>query len=294
MKVAVIGAGRMGSAIAEAIVKAGFDVTVYARTPAKAEPLAALGAHLASSIADATADADVVLTSLRDDTSVTDVVRRKGGLLDSMRRGAVHVGATTISPALADQLAAWHDGAGSRYVAGPVVGRRERVFEHNLVTFAAGAPEDIEAARPVLEALGPVRVIGTRHSTANVLKLLNNFITAAWLEVMSEVYALAEKNGIGRSDAHDLLVWALGKKGLRDYAAEIRDRAFDGAGFELTTGLKDVDLMLQAASESGVELPYAKVVRERMLAAITRGLGEKDWAAIAEVALSSPPGPPSR
>lgn len=284
MKVAVIGIGRMGSAIAEAIVKAGFDVTVYARTAAKAEPLAALGARVAPSIADAVAQADVVLTSLRDDVSVTEVVREKGGLLESMRRGAVHVGATTISPTLADRLAEWHEAAGSRYVAGPVVGRRERVLEHNLVTFVAGRDEDIDAAGPVLGVLGPVRVVGARHSTANVMKLLNNFITAAWLELMSEVYALAEKNGVSRPSAHDLLVWALDKKGLRDYAAEIRDRSFDGAGFELTTGLKDVELMLRAGAESGVELPYAEVVRSRMFAAISRGLGHKDWAALAEVA----------
>ncbi len=274
----------MGSAIAEAIVKAGFELTVFARTPSKAQPLAALGARVAASIADAVARADVVLTSLRDDVSVTEVVREKGGLLDSMRKGAVHVGATTISPALADRVAKWHAAAGTRYVAGPVVGRRERVLEHNLVTFAAGESDAIEAARPVLEALGPVRVIGRRHSTANVLKLLNNFITAAWLELMSEVYALGEKNGVDREQGHDLLVWALDKKGLRDYAAEIRDRAFDDAGFELTTGLKDVELILGAASDSDVPVPYAEVIRTRMVAAISRGLGSKDWAAIAEVA----------
>ncbi len=284
MKVAVIGIGRMGSAIAEAIVRAGFDLTVYARTPSKAEPLAALGASVAPSIAEAACDADVVLTCLRDDVSVMEVVREKGGLLDSMRKAAVHVGCTTISPPLADRLAVWHDAAGSRYVAGPVVGRRERVFEHNLVTFAAGRAEDIDAARPVLETLGPVRVVGARHSSANVLKLLNNFITAGWLELMSEIYALGEKNGVARKDAYDLLILALEKKGLRDYAAAIRDRSFDGAGFELTTGLKDLELILGVGSESGVELPYAETVRSRMLAAISRGLGHKDWAAIAEVA----------
>ncbi len=284
MKVAVIGAGRMGSAIAEAIVREGFELTVYSRTASKAAPLAALGARIAPSIAEAAAGADVVLTSLRDDGSVTEVVREKGGLLASMKPGGVHVGATTISPSLADRLASWHAAAGSRYVAGPVVGRRERVRERNLVSYVAGDADAIEAARPVLEALGPVRVVGARHSTANVMKLLNNFITAGWLELMSEVYALGEKNGVGRNAAHDLLVWSLDKRGLRDYAAEIRDRDFDGAGFELTTGLKDVELMIGAAEDSAMSLPLAELVRSRMLAAVSRGLGEKDWAAIAEVA----------
>ena len=284
MKVTVIGAGRMGSAIAEAIVREGFELTVYSRTASKAAPLAALGARIAPSIAEAAAGADVVLTSLRDDGSVTEVVREKGGLLASMKPGAVHVGATTISPSLADRLASWHAAAGSRYVAGPVVGRRERVRERNLVSYVAGDADAIEAARPVLEALGPVRVVGARHSTANVMKLLNNFITAGWLELMSEVYAVGEKNGVGRDAAHDLLVWSLDKRGLRDYAAEIRDRDFDGAGFELTTGLKDVELMIRAADDSAMSLPLAELVRSRMLAAVSRGLGEKDWAAIAEVA----------
>ncbi len=283
--VAVIGAGRIGSAIAECVARAGFELWVYARTAAKAAPLEALGAHVATSVAEAAGHADVVITSVRDDDSVVDVVRDRG-LLHAMRPNAVHVGATTISPTLADELARWHQGAGSRYVAGPVVGRRERAFERKLVTFAAGDPEAIEAARPVLESYGPVRIVGERPSTANVLKLLNNFITAAWIELASEVYALGEKTGVDRAEAHDLLLWALDKPGMRAYTTEIRDRAFDDAGFELTTGLKDVELMLGAGAAAGAPLPFAEIVREKMLKAIEAGLGAKDWAALSETARS--------
>lgn len=284
--VAVVGTGRMGSAIAEAVLKAGFELSVYSRTPSKAEPLVALGARSAPSVADAVALADVVVTSLRDDASVIEVVRGKGGLLESMRRGSVHVGTTTISPTLADELAAWHEAAGSLYVAGPVVGRRELASKRNLTTLAAGESAAIEVARPVLEAYGPVRVVGERHSAANILKLLNNFITVSWIELMSEVYAFGDKNGVDRSQSHDLLVWALDKPGLRNYSAEIRDRAFEDAGFELATGLKDVELMLRAGTAAGAPLRYAEVIRSKMLAAMAHGLGGKDWAAISEVARS--------
>lgn len=283
-KVAVVGTGRMGSAIAEAILRAGFDLTVYSRTPSKAVPLVALGARSALSIAEAVAQADVVLTSLHDDASVVEVVRGKGGLLESMRRGSVHVGATTISARLADELARWHEAAGTRYVAGPVVGRRELALTRTMTTFAAGDPQAIGIVRPVLEAYGPIRVVGARHSAANVLKLVNNFITIAWIELMSEVYAFGEKQGVDRQLAHEILTWALDKPGLRNYSAEIRDRDFDGAGFELGTGLKDVRLMLDAAAEAGAPLRYAELIRSKMLAAVEHGLGGKDWAAISEVA----------
>ena len=120
--VAVIGAGRMGSAIAEAIQGAGFELFVYARTPAKARQLVERGAVLAASPAAAASASDVVLTSLVDDRSVAAVVDGAEGILAGMRPGAVHVGATTVSPRFADGLATRHLAAGSRYVAGPVVG----------------------------------------------------------------------------------------------------------------------------------------------------------------------------
>jgi len=274
----------MGSAIAEAIRTEGFDLRVYSRTPAKAQELVERGAVLVPTPAAAVDGADVVLTSLVDDRSVADVVEGKDGILVGMRAGGVHVGATTVSPPFADELAARHLASGSRYLAGPVVGRRDLAASHRLTTLAAGDPADIEYVRPVLESFGPIRVIGERHSMANTVKLIVNFITVSWLELMSETYAFGEKNEIDAQLVHDTLVWVFDRPGLRNYAAAMRDRNFDDAGFELSTGFKDVQLMIDAATESKAPLPYAELIRSKMVTLLAGGLEKKDWAVIAEVA----------
>jgi 3-hydroxyisobutyrate dehydrogenase-like beta-hydroxyacid dehydrogenase len=282
--VAVVGAGRMGSAIARAIRKEGYELSVYARTPAKAQDLVELGAVLAATPAAAVDGADVVISSLVDDLSVADVVDGDDGILAGMRPDAVHVGATTVSPHFADDLAGRHLARGSRYVAGPVVGRRDLAAAHRLTTLAAGDPADIEYCRPVLESFGPVRIIGERHGAANTVKLIVNFITISWLELMSEVYAFGEKNDLDAQLVHDVLVWVFDRPGLRNYAAAMRDRNFDDAGFELSTGFKDVQLMLEAARDSKAPLPYAELIKSKMLMLLAKGLEHKDWAVIAEVA----------
>jgi 3-hydroxyisobutyrate dehydrogenase-like beta-hydroxyacid dehydrogenase len=189
-----------------------------------------------------------------------------------------------VSPRIADELARRHLAQGSRYVAGPVVGRRDLATAHRLTTLAAGDPVDIEYCRPVLESFGPIRIVGERHGAANTVKLIVNFITVSWLELMSEMYAFGEKNELDAQLVHDLLVWVFDRPGLRNYAAAMRDRNFDDAGFELSTGFKDVQLMLEAATESKAPLPYAELIRSKMVTLLAGGLEKKDWAVIAEVA----------
>ena len=282
--VAVVGVGRMGSAIAEAIRQEGFDLRIYARTPAKAQELLDRGASIFPTPAAAVHDADVVLTSLVDDRSVADVVEGDHGILVGMRPGAVHIGATTVSPRFADELAGRHLASGTRYVAGPVVGRRDLAAAKRMTTLAAGDPVDIDYCRPVLESFGQIRIIGERHGMANTVKLIVNFITVSWLELMSEAYAFGEKNGLDSQRVHDVLVWVFDRPGLRDYAAAMRDRNFDDAGFELSTGFKDVQLMIDAATDSKAPLPYAELIRSKMLMLLAKGLEKKDWAVLAEVA----------
>jgi 3-hydroxyisobutyrate dehydrogenase-like beta-hydroxyacid dehydrogenase len=277
----------MGSAIAAAVMRAGFAVRVQARTPSKAKAVIDAGAVLAPTPAAAAAGAEVVITSLVDDASVLRVVEGPDGLLAGMARGAIHVGATTVSPRLADRLAELHLAAGSIYVAGPVVGRRDLAEVGRLTTLAAGSAEAIERCRPVLEAYGPVRVVGERHSAASTVKLIVNFITVSWLELMGEMFAFGEKNAVDAALVHDMLVWVFDRPGLRNYAAAVRDRNFDEVGFELSTGFKDVQLMLAAGTDARAPLPYAELIRSKMLTLLAHDLGAKDWAVITEVARSA-------
>jgi 3-hydroxyisobutyrate dehydrogenase-like beta-hydroxyacid dehydrogenase len=274
----------MGSAIAAALLHAGFTVRVQARTPAKAQAVIDAGAVLALTPAVAAAGAEVVITSLVDDASVLRAVEGPDGLLAGMAPGAIHVGATTVSPRLADRLAELHLGAGSIYLAAPVVGRRDLAEAGRLTTLAAGPLEAIERCRPVLEAYGPIRIVGERHSAASTVKLIVNFITVSWLELMGEMYAFGEKNAVDAALVHDMLVWVFDRPGLRNYAAAVRDRNFDEVGFELSTGFKDVQLMLAAGTDARAPLPYAELIRARMLTLLAHDLGAKDWAVVTEMA----------
>jgi 3-hydroxyisobutyrate dehydrogenase-like beta-hydroxyacid dehydrogenase len=119
------------------------------------------------------------------------------------------------------------------------------------------------------------------------VKLIVNFVTVSWLELMGEMFAFGEKNAIDAALVHDMLVWVFDRPGLRNYAAAVRDRNFDEVGFELSTGFKDVQLMLAAGTDARAPLPYAELIRSRMLTLLAHDLGAKDWAVITEVARSA-------
>ena len=129
--VAFIGLGKMGAAMAANVRRAGHPLVVWNRSGDKASALLELGATLAKSPASAAADADIVISSVADDDSVQAVVSGPDGILAGMRPGAVHIGTSTISPGLSDELGETHTAAGRRYIAGPVVGRRPPPWRRN-------------------------------------------------------------------------------------------------------------------------------------------------------------------
>jgi 3-hydroxyisobutyrate dehydrogenase-like beta-hydroxyacid dehydrogenase len=283
-RVGFIGLGRMGTAMARNVLKAGFDLSVYNRTAAKAKPLVDEGAALAGSPREASTGSDVVVTCLMDDRSVLENATGDQGLLAGLPKGAIHAGTTTVSPGCARQLAGLHAAHGSHYVAAPVVGRPDAAEAAQLLTFAAGDAEVIARCEPVLRAYSQAAIrVAAEPAVANSLKIAVNYMGASILELMGQVYAFGERSGI-ESRFIDLLMKTLfGHPALHAYAERIRTRNFDDVGFALTGGLKDVELMLQASSDTRVALPYASIVRDKLLAAIAHGMGEKDWSASYEI-----------
>jgi len=283
-RVAFVGLGRMGTAIARNVLKAGFAVTVYNRTAAKAEALTKAGAKLATSPRAAAAAADVVVTCLMDDQSVLDAVDGPDGILAGLRPGGIHIGTTTISPECADRLAARHAAHGSHYVAAPVVGRPDAAASGQLRTFVAGDPDAIGRCERLFTAysLGAVN-LGTSHRVANSLKLALNYLVASVIELMGEVFAFGEKSGIDANILELMMATFFNNPAIKDYAERIRARKFDETGFSLIGGLKDLQLIVDAAAAARAPLPMASVVRDRLITAAAHGLGHKDWSAIYEV-----------
>lgn len=283
-RVGFLGLGRMGTAMARNLLKAGFQVTVYNRTPSRMRPLVEEGATEAGSPRQAATGADAVLTCLMDDRSVLEATNGESGLLAGLSPGAIHAGATTVSPGCARRLAELHGAVGSHYVAAPVVGRPDAAAAGELVTFSAGDEEIVARCEPVFRAYSRTAVrVGAEPAVANSLKIAINYMGVSFLELMGEVYAFGERSGIEARFLDMLMRTMFAPPPFHAYAERIRTRSFDDVGFDLLSGLKDVELILEAARDTRVALPYASIIRDKLLAAIAHGMGEKDWSAFYEV-----------
>jgi 3-hydroxyisobutyrate dehydrogenase-like beta-hydroxyacid dehydrogenase len=285
MKTGFIGLGHMGSAMAANLVKAGHDVTVFNRSPAKRRALLELGAHEATRVADA-CRGDVVITMLADDTAVADVTLGDDGIVGNLPRGAIHISMSTISVALSNKLAQAHAEIGQRFVAAPVFGRPDAAAAAKLFIIAAGDPTAVEACKPLFEALGQKTVpISTEPGAANLVKLSGNFLLAAAIEALGETIALVGKAGIDRRSYVDLLTSTIfPAPAYKTYGALIADGKYQPAAFAAPLGYKDIRLALAAAETLRVPMPLGSLLHDRFLRLLAQGGERLDWAAIGGLA----------
>jgi 3-hydroxyisobutyrate dehydrogenase-like beta-hydroxyacid dehydrogenase len=192
--IGVIGLGRMGTAIASNIIKSGFNVIVYNRTADKTHSLVDAGALKATSPKEVAMKSDVVVTSLRDDRAVLDIVSGEEGILSGLQQqqtNTIHIGTSTISPALSTHLAEMHVKHGCSYLAAPVLGNPSVAKEAKLTTFVAGDPKDVERCNRLFNAYCQKIInIGNEHASANTLKLIANYVLLVLIDLMGQVYAL--------------------------------------------------------------------------------------------------------
>lgn len=284
-RVALVGLGRMGTAIAQRLLAADLDLYLYNRTASRADELVAAGAHRAGSPAEAAAATGAVVTCVLDDAALEGVVFGEDGLLQGLGEDGVHISATTVSPGLTTRLAEAHAARGQRFLAAPVLGRPDAAAAGQLVTLAAGEEATIREVSGLLSAYSRAVVeVGAVPSQASAMKLAINLYVVSLIEVFGEVLAFAEAAGLDRSAVAARLEDVHGAPGIVGYLERIAARSFDDAGFELTTGLKDVSLMLDAATSARVPLPVASAARDHLLMAIAEGQGGRDWSGLTEFA----------
>jgi 3-hydroxyisobutyrate dehydrogenase-like beta-hydroxyacid dehydrogenase len=196
MNIGFIGLGRMGVGMALNLLKVGHHLTVYNRTPAKAEALIGQGAMAANSIADA-CRGDAVVTMLANDEAVENVVLGRGGIISNLRADALHVSSSTISVALSQRLSEEHAKRGQQFVSAPVFGRPEVAAAGQLFVIAAGKSAAVDLATPLLDSIGQrTFVVSDTPKSANLVKLSGNFLGAAVIESLGEALALIAKGGI--------------------------------------------------------------------------------------------------
>jgi 3-hydroxyisobutyrate dehydrogenase-like beta-hydroxyacid dehydrogenase len=285
MKVGFIGLGNMGSGMAANLLKVGYELTVYNRTPEKTKPLVEKGARKASSVADA-CKSDVVITMLADDSAVEGVVFGDAGMLNTLGKGAIHISASTISVALVDKLTAEHAKRGQRFVSAPVFGRPEAAASAKLFIVAAGSADAVDDCAPLFQAMGQKTFrFGEKPSSANLVKVSGNFLIASTIEMLAEAMALVAKGGLDQHQYLDFLTSTLFNAPIyKTYGTLIADKKFKPAGFAAPLGLKDARLALAAGEGLRVPLPLASLVRDRFLTLLARGDETLDWSAISMLA----------
>jgi len=282
--VSFVGLGKMGTAMAANIRRAGYPLVVWNRTADKAAPLVELGAKLAESPAVAAAEADFVISSLGDDNSVRTIVSGCSGLLSGMRSGAIHIGTSTISPKLADELGAMHTASGQHYISGPVLGRVPAAEVGQLSTFLAGNPERVETVRPFISTYAShIIVVGEQPSQASTVKLIANFLGASSMDLIGLALAWAEKSGVSSKLIMQLLSGFFAHPATRDYITKIGNRDFDTAGFTVSGGLKDIRLMIEASNDVKLRLSGTEALRAKLEQAIAYGWQDKDWSCFTEI-----------
>jgi 3-hydroxyisobutyrate dehydrogenase len=277
MKVTILGAGRMGSAMALRLIDTGQEVTVWNRERERVVPLADAGATVADGIAAAVDNAAVIITMVTDGPAVRSVAAE---MLPAMRSDAVWLQASTVGAEWADRLRELADERGRAILDAPVSGSTGPARDGTLTWLVAGPQDAIDTARPVLDALGQhVFLVGARQEASRLKLIVNAWMTAASV-AMADALRASDELGVPRDTLLEVLSggplgmpYALQKAQLmttRDYTP----------GFPIELALKDIRLMEQADMQTP---PLVRELDRRLTNAADAGHALDDLAAVAAV-----------
>ena len=239
---------RMGTAIAENILKSGFKVVVYNRNEEKTVPLTELGATKAKTPKEVALKSDIVVSSWRDNAAVLDVVSGHDGILSGLQPNKVHIGTSTISPSLSTKLAGMHEKNGSTYLAAPVLGNPAAAKEAKLTTIVAGDMASIKKYERMFKSYSQ-RIKGNRTCKSQQIKACYQLCSGCIAGTIGQVYSLDEKSGLDLQVTNELINMIFAYPGLKQYSERIRNLDFDNVGFDLSTAFKDLQLILETSAE---------------------------------------------
>lgn len=280
-RVGVIGLGTMGAAMAANLLKAGFETSVWNRTPGRAGPLAEAGALEAASPADVAARSDLVVLSVSDTPDVEAVVFGPNGVADGVHDGLVVIDTSTISPSATRDFADRLRERGADLVDAPVSGGSEGARNATLTIFVGGEEASVARARPVLEALGKTITHFGPAGAGQAVKAVNQVVIAGVYLAVAEGLVLALKAGLDP----ERVVAALGGGVAGSWILENRSRRMIAneypLGFRTSLHLKDLGIALGLAREVGVTLPVAALAQQLENALVGRGLGDEDMSNLA-------------
>jgi 3-hydroxyisobutyrate dehydrogenase len=274
----------MGSRIAHNVLKAGLPVTVFNRTPGRAQALLAAGAAWANSPAEAARRAEAVISVVADDAASREVWLGEQGALEAMTPGALAVECATLSPGWVETLHGEASACGVRFMDAPLGGSKAMVEAGTLSLFVGAAPQDLEAARPVLSAFAASLLHFGPPGAGTRFKLVNNLFVAAQVAALAEALALAERLGlpmetVGQAWQNSGVTSVVAKAKLPFMLAH----DYTDTNFALRWMHKDVGYALESARTAGFVVPLGELAQTLYATALERGLGDQDFASVVEV-----------
>jgi 3-hydroxyisobutyrate dehydrogenase-like beta-hydroxyacid dehydrogenase len=265
-KIGFIGLGLMGRPMAMNLLKAGHTLTVWNRTPARAQELLAAGATLAKTPREAAASSDVLMTIVSDPPALQSVLwgneHQDDGALAGLKRGSIYIDCSTVSPSLVQKISATCKERGVRFLDAPVTGGDWGAREGNLVFMIGGDAETLKQAESILGVMGKKWFHLGPNGAGQTIKLAMNAILALQVGAMAEALALVSKAGLNGAQLVEVMQASMARSGVLDVKSPLMLKGDFKPSFPLRLMHKDLGLALDLANQLGVALPTTAAARE--------------------------------
>ena len=289
-----VGLGAMGGRMARRLLDGGFALHGYNRTPARAADLVAAGMILAASPREVAERTEAVFTMVTDDAALEAVTRGPQGIVAGLRPGAILIEMSTVSPAVIHRLAGDVAARGAALLDAPVSGSPATLDAGQLSFMVGGDPAVLERARPFLTAIGPTLTHVGPVGLAKSMKIAVNQGLAGQMLSFAESVLLAEKAGVARERAVEVLLKSVVASPMVKYRGPFVLGMPAEAWFDVDMIQKDLRLALDMARASGVALPSVALTHELLTAAKGLGLAKYDFAILFDVLAQMANLPPSQ
>jgi 3-hydroxyisobutyrate dehydrogenase-like beta-hydroxyacid dehydrogenase len=283
MKITIVGIGAMGLAIGETILAAGHELTVYNRTPEKAQPLVDKGAVLTKSPAEAASRSEIVISLVTNPEAVDSVTLGPDGILAGLPSNSIHADMSTVLPESASALASKYAEAGKRFIQAPVLGSTPQIKAGKIIVVAGGDRAHIDRAEPAWKPFSSTIFKFDKPEEASTTKLAVNSMIAHMFIGLGQAMLFAKKGEVEPSRFLEIIqstalaspVYAAkgGASILRDFSPT----------FTVANLLKDLRLLDSAAETLGVKLPANHNTQQYFDSAVANGFGDEDYCAVIKV-----------
>lgn len=284
-----MGLGIMGSPMAANLLKAGFAVTVYNRTAAKAEPLLAQGATVAASPRELAEAVDLLIVMVTGPEAIQDLLWGKDGAFRALGPGKTLINMSSVAPRFSRELDSVLTGAGTTFIDAPVSGSKKAAEDKALIILASGPQEAVERVTPVLSAMGKKVVYCGAAGQGSMMKMTINLLLGLMMAGLAEAVAFGKAGGLSPEAVLEVVHAGPLSCGLFQLKTEMLTQGVFPAQFPLKHMTKDAKFIIDTAYETGAGAPLGHLLLHLYRRGLSLGLGDEDFAAIYRV-LEAPQG----